>query len=43
MRSATPGRTDRLGYVAAHFAQIDSARTGAVTMKEVQQYLQKQK
>ena len=36
-------QTGGLGYVAAHFDQIDSARSGTVTMKEVQQYLQQQK
>lgn len=36
-------KTDGLGYVAAHFDQIDTARSGTVTMKEVQQYLKQQK
>jgi hypothetical protein len=36
-------QTEGLGYVAAHFDQIDTARSGTVTMKDVQQYLKQQK
>jgi hypothetical protein len=36
-------QADGLGYVAAHFDQIDAARSGTVTMKDVQQYLKQQK
>jgi hypothetical protein len=31
-----------LGYVSEHFQEIDTARSGKVTLKQVQQYLQHQ-
>ncbi|CAB3768174.1 2-oxoglutarate dehydrogenase [Paraburkholderia humisilvae] len=31
-----------LGFIAKHFAQIDTAHTGRVTMNDVRQYLQQQ-
>lgn len=31
-----------LGYVALHFQEIDTAQSGKVTLKQVQQYLQQQ-
>lgn len=40
--SKTQAQTNGLGYVAQHFEQIDTAHTGKVTMKQVQQYLQQQ-
>lgn len=31
-----------LGYVAQHFQEIDTARSGKVSLKQVQEYLQQQ-
>ncbi|RKP52242.1 2-oxoglutarate dehydrogenase [Trinickia fusca] len=36
----TQAKSNGLGYVAQHFAEIDSAHTGRVTMNDVRQYLQ---
>ncbi|PMS21327.1 hypothetical protein C0Z18_08425 [Trinickia dabaoshanensis] len=35
-------KANGLGYVAEHFQEIDAARSGKVTLKQVQQYLQQQ-
>ncbi|WP_443111565.1 hypothetical protein [Burkholderia sp. FERM BP-3421] len=38
--SKAQAQNSGLGYVAQHFDQIDTAHTGKVTLKQVQQYLQ---
>ncbi len=32
-----------LGYVAQHFDEIDTARTGKVTLKQVQQFIEQRR
>lgn len=35
-------KANGMGFVAEHFQEIDAARSGKVTLKQVQQYLQQQ-